>query len=155
MTSSLIYWYDKYMKNGTDYIGVGVGIILVNQNGELFLVKRGHKAKNEKYTWEFPGGAVDFGETRKDAVIRELKEEFGVAVAVDCELMTHDHIITNEGQHWVSTTYLGRIMQGDVKIMEPDKHEAIGWHHPTKLPKPLSSISKANIRKYLQVSHSS
>lgn len=143
------------MKNGIDYIGVGVGVILVNKNGQLFLVKRGHKAKNEKYTWEFPGGAVDFGETRKDAIVREMKEEFGVEIAVDNELMTFDHIIEREGQHWVSTTYIGRIIKGDVKIMEPDKHETIGWYHLTKLPEPLSSISRANIEKYLQISQSS
>jgi 8-oxo-dGTP pyrophosphatase MutT (NUDIX family) len=51
------------MKRGIDYIGVGVGAIIVNRTGELFLAKRGPLAKNERGLWEFPGGSVEFGET--------------------------------------------------------------------------------------------
>lgn len=32
--------------------------------------------------WEFPGGKVEVGETDQEAVVREIKEEFGIAVAV-------------------------------------------------------------------------
>ena len=30
--------------------------------------------------WEFPGGKVEPGETDKEAVVREIKEEFGITV---------------------------------------------------------------------------
>ena len=36
------------MKSGTDYIGVGVGAIIVDEQGRLFLARRGPKAKNER-----------------------------------------------------------------------------------------------------------
>lgn len=49
------------MKRGIDYIGVGVGAIIVDGKGRLFLAKRGEKAKDERGLWEFPGGAVEFG----------------------------------------------------------------------------------------------
>ena len=32
--------------------------------------------------WEFPGGKVEPGETDQEAVVREIKEEFGIAVTV-------------------------------------------------------------------------
>jgi 8-oxo-dGTP diphosphatase len=32
--------------------------------------------------WEFPGGKVEVGESREEALIREFREEFGVAVTV-------------------------------------------------------------------------
>lgn len=32
--------------------------------------------------WEFPGGKVEVGETDQEAVVREIKEEFGIAVTV-------------------------------------------------------------------------
>ena len=51
------------MKRGIDYIGVGVGAILVNKEGYVFLAQRGPKAKNEQGLWEFPGGSGEFGES--------------------------------------------------------------------------------------------
>lgn len=41
-------WYMGDMKKGVDYIGVGVGAIILNDKGEVFLAKRGLKAKNER-----------------------------------------------------------------------------------------------------------
>src|SRR5256886_4667062 len=49
------------MKRGVDYIGVGVGAIIVDERGRLFLARRGPSAKNERGRWEFPGGSVELG----------------------------------------------------------------------------------------------
>ena len=56
------------MKRGIDYIGVGVGALLVNDAGAVFLAQRGPAAKNERGLWEFPGGSVEFGETLAEAL---------------------------------------------------------------------------------------
>ena len=56
------------MKRGIDYIGVGVGAIIVDQSGRLFLAKRGPAAKNERGLREFPGGSVEFGEKMSEAL---------------------------------------------------------------------------------------
>jgi len=42
------------MKRGIDYIGVGVGAIIINERRELFLAQRGPLAKNERSLWEIP-----------------------------------------------------------------------------------------------------
>ncbi|KAH3758963.1 hypothetical protein Pelo_9180 [Pelomyxa schiedti] len=36
-----------------------------------------------EHTWRFPGGAVDFGESDAESVIRELQEELGIAVPLE------------------------------------------------------------------------
>ncbi len=66
------------MQRGIDYIGVGVGAIIVDEHGRLFLARRGPAAKNERGLWEFPGGAVEFGETLAHALSREAREEYGI-----------------------------------------------------------------------------
>jgi 8-oxo-dGTP diphosphatase len=88
------------MKRGVDYIGVGVGAIIVNDAGQVFLARRGPLAKNERGLWEFPGGGVEFGEKLADALQREMREEYGIGIVVGELLDVVDHILPEEGQHW-------------------------------------------------------
>lgn len=138
------------MKQGIDYIGVGVGALLVNDAGEIFLAQRGPLAKNERGLWEFPGGSVEFGETMAKALQREMMEEFGIQIEVGELLDVADHILPEEGQHWVSPTYLCRVVSGEPRIMEPGKCSAIGWFDPHTVPKQLSKISRVNLVHYCE-----
>ncbi len=138
------------MKRGIDTIGVGVGVLLVNERGELFLARRGPQAKNERGLWEFPGGSVEFGERLIEALRREIREEYGVEIEVGQLLDVVDHILPEEGQHWVSPTYVGRITWGEPRILEPDKCTEIGWFAPDKVPADLTVISRENLRNYLK-----
>jgi 8-oxo-dGTP diphosphatase len=139
------------VKRGIDYIGVGVGAIIVDNRGRLFLAHRGIKAKNERGLWEFPGGSVEFGETMADALRREMREEFGIEITVGELLDVVDHILKEEGQHWVSPTFLCTITSGEPHIMEPEKCAEIGWFHPDAIPQELTQVSRENLRHYLQM----
>ena len=141
------------MKRGIDYIGVGVGAIIVDNRGRLFLARRGIKAKNESGLWEFPGGSVEFGETMAEALRREMREEFGIEITVGELLDVVDHILKEEGQHWVSPTFLCTITSGEPSIMEPEKCAEIGWFRPDEVPKELTQISRENLAHYLLVIH--
>src|SRR4030042_3106156 len=94
------------LRRGIDYIGVGVGALIIDDQGRLFLSRRGAKAKNERGLWEFPGGSVEFGETLSEALQREMLEEYGIEIQVGELLDVVDHILPEEGQHWVSPTFL-------------------------------------------------
>jgi len=137
------------MKRGIDYIGVGVGAIILDESGRLFLARRGEEARNERGLWEFPGGAVEFGERLEDALAREMREEFGVQIVVGELLDVVDHILPAEGQHWVSPTYLCRIRSGEPRILEPNKCSAIGWFLPGEIPQDLTVITRQNLAHYL------
>lgn len=134
---------------GKDYIGVGVGAMVFNDKGEVFLSQRGVNAKNERGTWEFPGGSVEFGERLAEAVQREFLEEYGMVIAVGELLAVDDHILPDEGQHWISPTFLARHISGTPEIKEPSKCSAIGWFALEALPEPLSKITQYNVRDYL------
>ncbi len=142
------------MKRGVDYIGVGVGAIIVNTRGEVFLARRGPLAKNERGLWEFPGGSVEFGETLADALRREIREEYGLDIEVGALLDVVDHILPAEGQHWVSPTYLckpGKGAAAQPRILEPGKCTAIGWFAPDQVPEELTVISRHNLAHYLSM----
>lgn len=135
---------------GIDYIGVGVGALILNDHGQIFLSKRGPQARNERGSWEFPGGAVEFGEHLADALKREIFEEFGIQIEVGQLLDVFDHILPEEGQHWVSPTFICRLVSGAPTIHEPEKCSAIGWFAPDQIPGKLSVISQENLNHYLQ-----
>lgn len=137
------------MKAGIDYIGVSVGAMTFNENGELFLAKRSQNAKNEKGHWENPGGSIEFSETLEQAVRREIREEYGFEIEIIKQFPAADHLIPKEKQHWVATTFLAKIKKGQTpQIMEPEKCDAIGWFSLDDLPKPLSIITKLDIEEY-------
>ena len=138
------------MKRGVDYIGVGVGAIIVDNQGRLFLARRGSKAKNERCLWEFPGGSVELGETLTEALRREMREEFGIEIVVGELLDVVDHILKEEGQHWVSPTYICSIASGELHIREPEKCAEIGWFQTDEIPKELTQITRLNLTHYLQ-----
>lgn len=139
----------KNMKKGVDYIGVSVGAMIFNDEGELFLAKRSKEATNERGCWENPGGSVHFGETLKAAVKREIKEEYGIEIDIIEQFPAQDHIIDQENQHWVATTFLAKIKKGQIpKILEPHKCDQIGWFPLDKLLKPLSIITKLDLKTY-------
>jgi 8-oxo-dGTP diphosphatase len=115
------------MKKGIDYVGVGVGAVVINRKGKYFLTKRGKRARNEVGKWEFPGGGLEYGDTLKDTVIREIKEEFGFEIEPYEQLPACDHRIPNEKQHWIAIAFLSRIKRGKPKILEPEKCDEIGW----------------------------
>lgn len=58
---------------------LGVGAVIFN-NEEVVLVKRGKEPGYGK--WSIPGGAVELGETLKEGLLREIREETGLEVEI-------------------------------------------------------------------------
>ena len=137
------------MRAGYEYVGVCVGAMVFNETGQVFLAQRGPAAQNERGCWEFPGGAVAFGERMEDAIRREFMEEYGLAITVERLLHIADHLLPDEGQHWVSSTYLARHLDGTPTIVEPEKCTDLGWFSLTALPEPLSVVTREDVRWYV------
>ncbi len=56
---------------------VAVLAVVRNEAGEILMIERSDNA-----LWALPGGAQDIGETTRDAVVREVREETGIEVQV-------------------------------------------------------------------------
>jgi 8-oxo-dGTP diphosphatase len=134
---------------GRDYIGIGVGAMVFDNDRRVFLSRRGPVARNERGTWEFPGGMVEFGERLEEALLRELYEEYGIRIRLNRLLGVFDHLVPAERQHWVSVTFIARHVSGTAKIREPDRCSEIGWFAIESLPAPLSLITQQNFRAYV------
>jgi 8-oxo-dGTP diphosphatase len=115
------------LQAGRDYIGVGVGALIFDNEGRILITQRGPKAKNERGLWEIPGGSVEYGETFEQAIIREIREELGIRIRVRSLHAVCDHILPEENQHWVSPTYICEIVEGVPSIQEPEKCSNWGW----------------------------
>jgi 8-oxo-dGTP diphosphatase len=55
-----------------------VGAIIQDDLGRLLLIKRGHAPGAG--LWSLPGGRIEPGETDAEALVREIREETGLAV---------------------------------------------------------------------------
>ena len=55
-----------------------VGAVIKDDQGRLLLIKRGHEPGAG--LWSVPGGRVEPGETDSEALVREMREETGLAV---------------------------------------------------------------------------
>ena len=130
------------MKAGIDYIGVGLGAIILNEKSEVLLMKRGPKCYNEIGSWALPGGKLDFGETLEQGIIREVLEELNIIIANTKHLTSYDHILPEEKQHWVTNVFLAHNANGTPEIMEHDKCSEIAWFDMHVLPQPIAKMSK-------------
>lgn len=71
------------MKNALPY-RTGVGIMLINGEGRVFVAQRADTAG----AWQMPQGGIDAGEEPRLAALRELKEEIGTNKA---EILAESH----------------------------------------------------------------
>lgn len=139
----------KDYKIGRDYIGVGGGVLIFNTDGEILLLKRGKYVRNEAGWWCKPGGTVEYGEKSMDAMKREIKEEVNLDIDIWGVLPNTDHILKEEGQHWLAVNFLATVRGGELKNMEPDKCDEVRWFALDDLPEKLTQTTKEPVQNYL------
>ena len=136
------------MIRGKDYIGVGCGAFITKDKGHSLLLVKRTKAPDAGY-WSIPGGAVEFGETFEQAVIREIREETGLHIEIKELLSLTDHISEDRLTHWVTPQYCAHIVGGTLQNLEPDKHDALEWFDINNLPDQLTMPTLNALRRYI------
>jgi 8-oxo-dGTP diphosphatase len=82
--------------------------------------------------------------------VREAREEAGVDVELLRLLCVTDHVLPDEGQHWVAPAYLGRVVSGEARNCEPDKTQEVKWFAFSSVPENLTMTARNAIKSYLQ-----
>ena len=59
-----------------------VAAVIKNDNNKILITQRNLK-KAQGGLWEFPGGKIENGESKEQAIVREIKEELDINIRAD------------------------------------------------------------------------
>lgn len=93
---------------------------VIVRDGKYFATQRGYG--EFKDYWEFPGGKVEPGESREEALAREIREELDTDIRVDDFLVTVD--CDYPSFHLTMHCYLCSVVSGRLVLKE---HENAAW----------------------------
>lgn len=107
---------------------VAAVIKVTNEKGDpmIFATQRGYG--DFKGGWEFPGGKIEAGETPREALVREIKEELETEIAVGELIDTIEYDYPTF--HLSMDCFWAEIVSGDLVLKE---HEAAKWLTKDKL----------------------
>ena len=102
---------------------------LIDTDGRVLIAQR-PEGKSMAGLWEFPCGKVEAGERPEQCLIRELREELGIAVEEEClaPLTFASHAYPDF--HLLMPLYVCRRWQG---IVEARERQRLKWVRPTAL----------------------
>ena len=141
----------------------GVGVMLLNHKGEVFV---GARIDNTDEAWQMPQGGIDKGEEPWGTALRELEEETGIPphlverIAECSERMKYDLPDELQGklwggkwkgqdQDWFLARFLGR--DSDVNIDTEDaEFRDWKWIEPAQLPELIVPFKRELYRQLLR-----
>ena len=95
---------------------LGVGAVIVD-NGRILLARRTNPPMQGE--WSIPGGLVESGETIKEAVIREVREETGLEIEPVQLVEVFERVLRDKEArvqyHFVLIDYLCRLLSGEAR----------------------------------------
>ena len=98
-----------------------VGAVIENEQGKVLAALRSPDMTLPNY-WEFPGGKIETGETRQEALRREIQEELGCAITV--EEAVEDTTYEYEKVIVRLETFVAKIVEGQPVAAE---HAELRW----------------------------
>ena len=98
---------------------------LIRKGDGRFLICQRPSYKARGLLWEFVGGKVEEGESKRDALIRECKEELDVTVEVGDVFAEVTHRYPDMDIHL--TLFNAAVTDGTLRLIE---HNAVAWITP-------------------------
>lgn len=121
-------------KEDKKYPRVGIGVMIQNKEGFVLLgLRKGSHGSGE---WSFPGGHLEMGETILETAKRETKEETNLDIN-EFELISiadEMRYLKSDGKHYLNVGMKGLHNGGEPVVMEKDKCEEWKWFDLNDLP---------------------
>jgi 8-oxo-dGTP pyrophosphatase MutT (NUDIX family) len=116
---------------------------LIEQGGKFLAVTR----KDDPTKWGLPGGKVDPGETRLEAVVREVFEETGLVLRSLFLSQTYKDVCP--GEVFYSVTGYSYLWKSDFSKMIPESGLLLSWKTADELSDPeISPFAEYNKKMF-------
>lgn len=93
---------------------------IIKDDDRIFITRRGYG--DFANMWEFPGGKIENGETKEDALIREIKEELELDIRISSFLTTVEYDYPNF--HLTMHCFICEIIGGELYL---NAHNDAKW----------------------------
>lgn len=126
--------------------GVAGRAIIGRFDGRILLIRRSSNSVVDPGAWELPGGKLNYGETLRDALVREVQEETGLSVNPGAVVhVGHRHV----RGYWV-TVVICLCDSRDGEIHLSDEHDACVWVDPSQVgDRPLVPGTAEQIKEHV------
>ncbi|MGV8170801.1 MAG: (deoxy)nucleoside triphosphate pyrophosphohydrolase [Methanobrevibacter sp.] len=87
---------------------------IIQKEKKILATKRGYGEFINM--WEFPGGKIESGETKKQALVREIKEELNIEINVDKFALDIEYQYPNF--YLFMSCFMCSIKEGSIELLE-------------------------------------
>ena len=87
---------------------------IIQKENKILATKRGYGEFINM--WEFPGGKIESGETKKQALVREIKEELNIEINVDKFALDIEYQYPNF--YLFMSCFMCSIKEGSIELLE-------------------------------------
>jgi len=103
---------------------------VIERRDRRILIGQRRRGDTSPLKWEFPGGKVQNGESPEAALVRELREELGAALARSAEIARVKHRYSDTDEELEIRFFAAKIAEAEIV---PTAFEQIAWVLPKEL----------------------
>lgn len=93
---------------------IKVVAVIIQKENKILATKRGYGEFINM--WEFPGGKIESGETKEQALVREIKEELNIEINVDKFAIDIEYQYPNF--YLFMSCFMCSIKEGSIELLE-------------------------------------
>lgn len=105
-------------------MGVSQKAIVFNKEKKFLALRRSETHPYKPFSWDLPGGDLDFGEDPEEGIKRETKEESNLDIFNIIPLDVEGHM-TPDGSYWVTIAYTAECDSNNVILSY--EHDQFQW----------------------------
>lgn len=117
-----------------------VAAVALIDDGNRVLIAERPANKSMAGLWEFPGGKIELGETPEAALVREVKEELGIDVCLECLAPFNFASHSYETFHLLMPLYICRTWEGEITPREGQRFAFVRALDLAKYPMPPADL---------------